>query len=51
MRLWALVECVNGKNVNGKTHINGVKNGNGSAAYTHINGTHLSEQASGQALG
>jgi phosphatidylethanolamine/phosphatidyl-N-methylethanolamine N-methyltransferase len=51
MRLWALVECVNGKNVNGKTHINGVKNGNGSAAYTHINGTRLSEQASGQALG
>ena len=51
MRLWALVECVNGKNGNGKTHINGVKNGNGSAAYAHINGTRLSEQASGQALG
>ncbi len=51
MRLWALVECVNGKNGNGKTYINGVKNGNGSAAYAHINGTRLSEQASGQALG
>ena len=51
LRLWALVECVNKKNVNGKTHINGMKNGNGAAAYAHINGTRLSEQASGQALG
>jgi len=51
LRLWALVECVNKKNVNGKTHINGVKNGNGAAAYSHINGARLSEQASGQALG
>jgi hypothetical protein len=51
LRLWALVECVNKKNVNGKTHINGVKNVNGTAAYAHINGTHLPEHASGQALG
>ena len=51
MRLWALVECVNGKNVNGKTHLNGVKNGNGSVAFAHINGTRLPEHASGQALG
>jgi phosphatidylethanolamine/phosphatidyl-N-methylethanolamine N-methyltransferase len=51
MRLWALVECVNGKNGNGKTHINGAKNGIGSATYAHINGTRLSEHASGQALG
>jgi phosphatidylethanolamine/phosphatidyl-N-methylethanolamine N-methyltransferase len=50
LRLWALVECVNGKNGNGKTHINGVKNGNGAAAYAHINGTHLPEHANGQAL-
>ena len=35
LRLWALVECINEKNVNGMTHINGVKNGNGAAA-THI---------------
>ena len=51
LQLWALVECVNEKNVNGKTHINGVKNGNVGAAYAHINGTHLSEHANGQALG
>jgi len=51
MRLWALVECVNGKNGNGKTHINGVKNGNGAVAYAHINSTRLPEHASGQALG
>jgi phosphatidylethanolamine/phosphatidyl-N-methylethanolamine N-methyltransferase len=51
LRLWALVECINEKNVNGKTHINGVKNGNGAVGYAHINGTRLSEQASGQALG
>jgi hypothetical protein len=44
------VECVNGKNGNGKTHINGVKNGNGAAAYAHINGTRLPEHANGQAL-
>ena len=50
LRLWALVECVNGKNANGKTHINGVKNGNGAAAYAHINGAHLPEHANGQAL-
>ena len=50
-RLWALVECVNEKNVNGKTHVNGVKNGNGAAAYAHLNGTRLPEHASGQALG
>lgn len=49
MRLWALVECVNGKN--GKTHINGVKNVNGAVTYAHINGTRLPEHASGQALG
>jgi hypothetical protein len=42
---------VNEKNMNGKTHINGVKNGNGGAAFAHRNGTRLSEQASGQALG
>lgn len=51
LRLWALVECINEKNVNGKTHINGIKNGNGAVGYAHINGTRLSEQASGQALG
>ncbi len=51
MRLWALVECVNGKNGNGKTHINGVKNGNGVAAYAHINGARIPKHASGQALG
>jgi phosphatidylethanolamine/phosphatidyl-N-methylethanolamine N-methyltransferase len=51
MRLWALVECVNGKNVNGKTHLNGVKNGNGAVAFAHINGTRLPEHAGGQALG
>lgn len=51
MRLWALVECVNGKNVNGKTHTNGVKTGTGSATYAHINGTRIPEHASGQALG
>jgi phosphatidylethanolamine/phosphatidyl-N-methylethanolamine N-methyltransferase len=50
LRLWALVECVNGKNGNGKTHINGMKNGNGAAAYAHINGAHLPEHANGQAL-
>ena len=50
LRLWALVECVNEKHVNGKTHINGVKNVNGAPVYAHINGTRLSEQASGQAL-
>ena len=50
LRLWALVECVNEKHVNGKAHLNGVKNGNGAPAYTHINGARLSEQASGQAL-
>ena len=50
-RLWALVECVNKKNVNGKTHVNGVKNGNGAVGFAHINASRLSEQASGQALG
>jgi len=49
-RLWALVECVNEKYVNGKTHINGVKNGNGAAAYVHLNGAHLAKPAPGQAL-
>jgi hypothetical protein len=39
---------VNKKHVNGKSHINGMKNGNGSAAYSHINGTHLTKHASGQ---
>jgi hypothetical protein len=50
MRLWVLVECVNEKHVNGKTHINGAINGNGAAAYVHINGTPLPEHANGQAL-
>jgi phosphatidylethanolamine/phosphatidyl-N-methylethanolamine N-methyltransferase len=49
-RLWALVECVNAKYVNGKTHINGVKNGNGAPAFAHINGTHLPKHAPGEAL-
>jgi len=49
-RLWALVECVNEKYVNGKTHVNGSKNGNGAAAYAHRNGTHLTEPAPGEAL-
>jgi len=44
------VECVNEKYVNGKTHINGVKNGNGAAAYVHLNGAHLAKPAPGQAL-
>lgn len=49
-RLWALVECVNEKHLNGKAHINGVKNGNSAAAFAHINGTHLSKHASEQAV-
>ena len=49
-RLWALVECVNSKYVNGKTHINGVKNGSGSQAFAHINGTHLPKHTPGEAL-
>jgi phosphatidylethanolamine/phosphatidyl-N-methylethanolamine N-methyltransferase len=49
-RLWALVECVNAKYVNGKAHTNGVKNGNGTPAFAHINGTHLSKHTPGQAL-
>jgi len=36
---------VNGKNVNGKTHINGVKTG--AVAFAHA---HLSDHANGQAL-
>ena len=50
LQLWALVECVNGKHVNGKAYLNGTINGNGAAAYVHINGTPLSEHANGQAL-
>ncbi|THJ22850.1 MAG: methyltransferase domain-containing protein [Nitrospira sp. CG24E] len=49
-RLWALVECVNEKYVNGKAHVNGVKSGNGAAAFAHLNGTRLPEPAPGQAL-
>ena len=49
-RLWALVECVNEKYGSGKTHLNGVKNGNGGGTYVHLNGTRLTEPAPGQAL-
>jgi len=47
LRFWVLVECVNGKHVNGKTHLNGAKNGNSIPAYVPLNGTH---HASGEAL-
>jgi phosphatidylethanolamine/phosphatidyl-N-methylethanolamine N-methyltransferase len=50
LRFWALVECVNGKHVNGKTHINGLKSANGVAAYAHLNDTHLPEHVNGEAL-
>jgi len=51
LRLWALVECVNQKNGNGKAHINGVKNGSSAVAYPHLKGTRLPDRASEQALG
>jgi hypothetical protein len=41
---------VNGKHVNGKTHINGLKSANGVAAYAHLNDTHLPEHVNGEAL-
>lgn len=51
LRFWALVECVNGKNgheVEPK-HVNGVRNGNGAVAYSHLNGYHTAEPSSEQA--
>jgi phosphatidylethanolamine/phosphatidyl-N-methylethanolamine N-methyltransferase len=51
LRFWALVECVNGKNgheVETK-HVNGVKNGNGAVAYSHLNGYRAAEPSSEQA--
>ena len=47
LRFWVLVECVNGKNVNGKTHLNGAKNGSSAPAYAPLNGSH---RTSGEAL-
>lgn len=51
LRLWALVECVNGKNEHegGTTHVHEVRNGNGSVAYSHMNGYHAAEPSSEQA--
>jgi len=51
LRFWALVECVNGKNGYevGTKYINGVRNENGSVAYSNINGYHAAEHSSEQA--
>ncbi|MDP1767657.1 MAG: methyltransferase domain-containing protein [Nitrospirota bacterium] len=47
LRFWVLVECVNGKHVNGKTHLNGAKNGSSAPAYAPLNGSH---RTNGEAL-
>jgi phosphatidylethanolamine/phosphatidyl-N-methylethanolamine N-methyltransferase len=51
LRFWVLVECVNGKNGHevGTKHVNGMRNGNGSVAYSHNNGFHAAEPSSEQA--
>jgi phosphatidylethanolamine/phosphatidyl-N-methylethanolamine N-methyltransferase len=51
LRLWALVECVNRKNGHeaGTKHVHGVRNGNGSVAYSHMTGYHAAEPSSEQA--
>jgi phosphatidylethanolamine/phosphatidyl-N-methylethanolamine N-methyltransferase len=51
LRLWALVECVNGKHEHaaGTKQVHGVRNGTGSVAYSHLTGYHAAEPSSEQA--
>jgi phosphatidylethanolamine/phosphatidyl-N-methylethanolamine N-methyltransferase len=50
LRLWALVECVNRKTVNGTTHKNGVSHSNGTTVYTHSAGALTAGPTSEEAL-
>ncbi len=50
LRLWALVECVNRKHVNGTTHKKGVSHTNGTTIYTHSAGTLTAGPANEEAL-